>query len=512
MRKLGIAIVGVCLIVLSIALLTENVILVRTHGNSMYPGITTGDLEIVVEQPTYHPGDVVAYHSRELREVVLHRIKAVHGDRYTFRGDHNDFDDPERPTVDQLIGREVIRIPGGGLWLDRLTAPHNLALVAFLLVAGGGTAANRRKRSRKKRPMAQHARSTTVPRWLAGLSPTSAVVVLLTAVISVVGIALSALAWTTAPTTQPRSALQGSQAMLTFSYQAKVPRSPVYEGTTVRAPDPLFRSLVHNVRLSYAYRGRPGTIQLDLELSSANGWHTRLPLQPAVHFDEARTQGQVDLDLDDLSHRAQAAAAVIGIPVEQESVVVVATVRSSDGETFAPRLTFALDPTQFRLASDTPQLEFRDGARPLVGAAGANTVQVAGRSINVWALRVAAGGATAVALSALVSVLLAESRRSGNAGTLIPRKYRGLLLEVEPIITPPGRPVVDVADFAALAKLAGRYGVLVMHWTRSHVQTFVVHDDGVTYRYRIDVTPESASPAEPTAPGSGRSHVPAGLT
>jgi signal peptidase I len=508
MRKLGIAIVGVCLIVLSIALLTESVILVRTHGNSMYPGITTGDLEIVVEQPTYHPGDVVAYHSRELREVVLHRIKAVHGNRYTFRGDHNDFDDPERPEVDQLIGRRVIHIPGGGVWLDRLMAPHHLALAVFVLVAGGGTAANRRQRLRK-RPMAQHARSTTIPRWLAGLPRSSVVAVLLAGVISVTGIALSALAWTTA-TSRPGSALPGSDAMLTFSYQAKVPRSPAYEGTTVRAPDPLFRSLVHTVQLSYAYRGRPGTIRLDVELSSANGWHTRVPLQPAVPFDESRTQGQVDLDLDALSHRARAAAAVIGMPVEQESVVVVATVRSSDGETFAPRLTFALDPTQFRLASDTPQLEFRDGARPLVGAARATTVQVAGRPVDVWALRFLAGGATAVALGVLVSVVLAENRRSGSAASVIPRKYRGLLLEVEPIITPPGRPIVDVAGFNALAKLAGRYGGLVMHWARGHVQTFVVHDDGVTYRYRIDVTPGSASPAEPTAPGSGPSHAPPG--
>jgi len=58
------------------------------------------------------------------------------------------------------------------------------------------------------------------------------------------------------------------------------------------------------------------------------------------------------------------------------------------------------------------------------------------------------------------------------------------LVEVQPLPSPPGRPVVDVVDFPTLAKLAERYGLLVLHWTRSDVDTFVVQDEGVTYRYR----------------------------
>jgi hypothetical protein len=47
-----------------------------------------------------------------------------------------------------------------------------------------------------------------------------------------------------------------------------------------------------------------------------------------------------------------------------------------------------------------------------------------------------------------------------------------------------GRPVVDVTDFATLARLADRYGLLVLHWSRSGVETFVVQDEGTTFRYR----------------------------
>jgi signal peptidase I len=499
MRKFGAAVSGIVLIVLivgSVAVLRGSVALVETHGNSMSPRITTGDLVIVAERSTYHQGEVVAYHSRDLREVVLHRIKAIHGGHYTFRGDHNDFDDAEQPEAGQLIGREMVHIPGGGVWLDRLEAPRTLALVAFMVVVGGGSAANKRKR-RRTRPMAQHARPTTNPRRFAGRSRTSVAVALLATVASLAGIALSGLAWTT-PTTQPGSTSSDSGARLTFSYRAEVPRSAAYQGTTVTAPDPLFRSLVHTVELSYAYTGRPGTIRLDAELSSASGWHTRIPLQQTARFDHASTDGQVELDLDDLWHRAAAAAAVIGVPVDEVSVAVVPTVRSAEGGTFAPRLAFALTPTQLRLASENPELEFRDSAGPVVGAARPNGIEIAGMSMNVSALRVAVGGATAVALSVLVIFVLAGGHRSGNESRISPRNYGGLLLEVEPISSPPGRPIVDVTDFAALSKLARRYGVLVMYWTRSHVRTFVVHDDGVTYRYRVDVTPRSAPQPGPT--------------
>lgn len=49
---------------------------------------------------------------------------------------------------------------------------------------------------------------------------------------------------------------------------------------------------------------------------------------------------------------------------------------------------------------------------------------------------------------------------------------------------PQGRPVIDVTTFPTLAKLAERYGLLVLHWNRSGVETFIVQDENITYRYR----------------------------
>jgi hypothetical protein len=81
--------------------------------------------------------------------------------------------------------------------------------------------------------------------------------------------------------------------------------------------------------------------------------------------------------------------------------------------------------------------------------------------------------------------------------TRIRRRYAALLVAVAPMPHPPGRPVIEVADFATLARLAERYGLLVLHWSRSGVDTFVVQDDATTYRFRTGTVPASSD--APTA-------------
>jgi hypothetical protein len=58
------------------------------------------------------------------------------------------------------------------------------------------------------------------------------------------------------------------------------------------------------------------------------------------------------------------------------------------------------------------------------------------------------------------------------------------MVPVEPMSTPPGRPVVTVTDITTLVKLAERYRLLVLHWERSGIETFVVQDENTTYCFR----------------------------
>jgi hypothetical protein len=80
--------------------------------------------------------------------------------------------------------------------------------------------------------------------------------------------------------------------------------------------------------------------------------------------------------------------------------------------------------------------------------------------------------------------VLGQMPGAASEGAAIRRRYAALLAQVHPMATPPDRPVVEVTEFATLIKLAERYGLLVLHWSRSGVETFVVQYDGTTFRYR----------------------------
>ena len=92
-----------------------------------------------------------------------------------------------------------------------------------------------------------------------------------------------------------------------------------------------------------------------------------------------------------------------------------------------------------------------------------------------------------------IPVIARRTSRLGE-GEASRSRHSSQLVLVEPISTRPGRPVVDVMEIETLVKLAERYGLLILCWTRSGVETFVVQDESTTYRYRA--TTSTSSPVE----------------
>ena len=121
----------------------------------MLPHFHADDLVIVRKARSYREGDVVLYENRELHRPVLHRIVAVRGSRFVIKGDNNDFLDRPHALPGDVRGRLWLHVPGGGRWLRWLRVPLHAsilaALVALLLVGGGGTGVVRR-RERTPRP------------------------------------------------------------------------------------------------------------------------------------------------------------------------------------------------------------------------------------------------------------------------------------------------------------------------------------------------------------------------
>lgn len=501
MRKFCLGFVATLLLAGVLALASGWVAAVGTFGNSMAPRMEAGDLVLITQSPSYEVGDVVAYASADLDQTVLHRVVAVEDGRYTFRGDNNDFDDPEEPTSDQLIGKELLHIPQGQVWIDRLTSPLALAVIAFGLLAVGG-ATTRSLHRRRKRPMAQHAAGPRPTGGLGGVSPRIRTAALIAASITMLGLVLAALSWTR-PATASEAGASPDAARMTFSYSADVPASPAYEGTTVTSPAPLFRRLVEEVALTYTYRGEAARISVAAELSAASGWQTEVPLKRAVTSTGPEHTATINLDLDALAARANAAAAAIAIPAEQVEVTILATVKTTAGRTFKPGLTFVLSPLKLELAAGPSSLTVAESTST-PDEIGAPTLNLIGQHIAISTLRTTSAVLALGGLLALGAIMVLPRLGRNDEHTAIQRQYAALLLQVEPIPSPATRPVVDVVDFPTLARLAERYGLLILHWTRSNIETFIVQDDGITYRYRIPATADE--PAHPTdtnhTPGS----------
>ncbi|HKU11694.1 MAG TPA: signal peptidase I [Sinomonas sp.] len=498
---------------------------VVTQGTSMEPEFHTGDLALIRPAESYAVGDVAAYRSSLLHTVVMHRIVAVQDGRYTFKGDSNAWLDPEHPAAADLVGELAVHVPQGGAWLDRLGSPVAVALGLFVVLATGGTVArtrNRRKRQQRRASMSRHTATRPLPppaglpraaqsrtaqsgaaRAMGALAAQSRAITASALVLGAFGLGLGSWSWG-GPLDQAPAAPGPGPARMAFSYTATVPATPAYDDTTVSAPDPVFRKLANRLEVHYAYQGSPGTVSVTADLSTASGWHASLPLSAPASFTGSAYEGSVQLDLQALDGRAQAAAAATGVPAGTVAVAVTVHVVDLDGTAFQPALRFNLTPLQLSLAGEAKDLVVVDTGAARAGAAVLRTLGVEGWNITAAAARMLSAVLLAVAMLGFAVARAARARGGDDEAAAFRRRHSSMLVAVRPITTAPGRPVIDVASFADLARLAERYGLLVLHWTRSGIETFVVQDEGTTYRYRIGAQ-------DPRPEGSGTQQQPATL-
>jgi signal peptidase len=118
--------------------------LVVVSGHSMDGTYRSGDLLVTWPHDTYRTGDVVVYRVPD-HEVghglrVVHRIIASDDGHYTTQGDNRDTADIWHPTVADVEGRPVLRVPAGGVVMRWLLSPLALALTSglcvYLLIVG----------------------------------------------------------------------------------------------------------------------------------------------------------------------------------------------------------------------------------------------------------------------------------------------------------------------------------------------------------------------------------------
>lgn len=479
----------------AIVLVSGQAAIVITHGVSMNPVYHQGDLVIVARAASYSVGDIAAYELPGKSEVALHRIIGGDESAFVFKGDNNQSVDPLRPRGHDLAGRAVFHIPQGGLWLQTLTSPPVLGLLAFALLAGGGAATTHSRRKRRRAAMSRHINTRSVTRPSLGSLPSSLrISTAIGTILAVAGVALGVLAWS-GPLEEPSTSQIKSGTRMDFSYTADVGQSPAYDGTTANSPEPVFRKLANAADVHFTYHGEPGTVTVTADLSTPAGWHSTVPLDGPSTFTGNDYDGTVLLDLATLEAKALAASAVTGLPAGPLSIALTPAVKTATGAEFRPELKLNLTPLQLALAGAPDTLTVTDTTTTQQTVLAPRMIELNGVGTSAVAARVVSAVLLLAAL-AIGAIILVFARRTtpGDEGTAIRRRYAALLVRVHPMPAPHGRPVIDVTTFPTLAKLAERYGLLVLHWSRSGVETFVVQDENITYRYRAGSDPAQAEP------------------
>lgn len=281
---------------------------------------------------------------------------------------------------------------------------------------------------------------------------------------------------------------------MTFSYSAEVGSSAAYDGTTANSPGPIFRAVADTVDVHYVYAGKPGTIAMAAELPTPSGWRSTVPIEDAEAFTGNTHEGTVQLDLDELEAKAQAAAEETGMPSESVSITLTPQVVTAHSSEFSPALNFSLTDKQLTLLDGEVALTVTDNA--VVSASGEALVTpriVGPDDLGITAAigRLASNVLLLVA-AALGAVTYTLARRTAplDEGESIHRRHKAILVAAHPRDIPHGQEIIDVPSFAELAKLAEGYGAKVLH-THNGVNTLTV-DENTTYRYRIAGEPMEA--------------------
>jgi signal peptidase I len=499
-RLLALALLVACWVVLAPIPLGGPASYAIINGNSMEPLYHRGDLVILHAASDYQIGDIVTYRHPDIGPVI-HRIIGHTGERWIFKGDHNNFIDPYQPVQAELIGRAWVHLPSVGKVLERLRSPLAMALLALALggiIMSTITSDARPYGSRKHGPRPNKARpaATHASGGREGLLTAFAVLAL-------AALALAAFAFTR-PTTRDVADDLTYQQSGAFSYAAAAPPG-LYDAPAVQTGEPIFRNVSKNLTVDFAYRLESqapadfhGTYRLVAQLSMLNGWKRTIELQPKQTFSGGAFATHGVLDLAAVQALIATLEAQTELIRQQYVLAIVPEVRVAGTlagqalqDTFAPRLEFRLDALQLQLLKDghDDQELFTPTKAGLLKhmRAEPNTLALLGLSLTVPNARWIALTVFALALAGMgaVGVPLVRAMQRDEAAR-IQLKYGALMVASAGGVQPAGARIIDLATMADLAKLAEKHGTPILHEAAGLTHRYLVYDAALAYRYQLD--------------------------
>jgi signal peptidase I len=475
---------------------------VTIRGVSMEPLMRKGDLVILQKRSHYEVGDIAAYHSTDIRQVVLHRIIGRDGQRYIVRGDNTQGPDRERPLVSDFVGERWIQLDGMGTWLNKAREPKSAALLAGLavLLAGGSFGATHSRRGRRPKttapPLPRRSRS-------ASASPTLTAGLIACGLLGSLAVLLALAAFSRNASHQVQVPNLWQEKGL-FSYQAHAKPGVAYPSGTVKTGQPVFLKLVRELRVAFDYSASSsekislsGKSSLSATITGDGGqWTRSFTLAAKQSFSGQSVHLAGTLDLAYLHSLMTKLQAITGVPIDSFEVTIAPQIKGSglvaDSKLetdFAPSYKLRLDSnqlvpeTQGASGALTDNAPLRTQTQPGTKSEPAHlalrlfkpTVSEA-RLLALLLLGISAG----LAFLLLVSLKL---RPQLDEPSEIERRFADLLVPIGSVRASWTDPV-EVESIEALVHLAERYDRAILHLIDGGlVHHYIVEEESTIYRY-----------------------------
>ena len=491
---------------------------VSTHGISMEPGFSTGDLAILRPAGSYAVGDVVAYYDESLETIVMHRIVSGDADGFVTQGDNNDWLDKARPADDEILGRLFLRIPQGGKALHALRSPGILVLVAGAAIAVAGVVRTPRGRhtvrSARRRRSASFSMPTRARARQVALG--SGAVATLAAVGGGVVLALPA----SQTDTRTLQVIQQGE----FSYAGEAVPGTTYPSGVIATGDTVWTRLARDLTVSFTntvtgpgLTDLVGAMRLDVVISAADGWSAVVGSGPVVALQDGTATASVAIDPAGAMELLSRHFAEIGATGGAATLTVTPVARTSGtvlGRAFTAGspvgLDFTLDAASLKVGGDPATVLAPSTPWPVeIDEVVPRSLTVLAVSVPIELARIAALGVLAIALVVLAAAAWIGRSSRGDVADQFLIRHADRIVPVASFT--PGPTVIDVSDAESLHRVAERFDTLVLHHAGEDEDVFAVRDVDATYRFVVPGSPDRQR-GKPPVPAPAGVPDPADMT
>lgn len=475
-------------------------------GNSMEPKIHLGDLVLVRERSQYLVGDAVVYRHPGSGH-VFHRIISQDGDSFTLKGDNNSWIDFHQPKEDDIVGKLWLHIPFAGTLINFLRKPINLALLTVVMVATV-TTTSKAKQSRKSKRNQMNRKKDTPPESDKSISSN------LEGIIVMGFLAVGALILGVFAFIRPIEKIADDnidyQHIGILIYQA-ADSQDVYDTDEIQTGEPVFLQLTCDVQLFYSYQlGSAylqdveasqllGNYRITARVSDPNGWNRTIGLAPLTEFTGPGFSAGMDLDLcliGDLIAQMEQKTGThnswYDLQINPEVYVVGSILGRPFEDAFFPKINFQVGELLMRIPRD-----FDGGASDNLTSVQSGVIpgqRMAHNYLNILGLSIPIPAARWISISVFVLSLLSlvwlgwpiyKAWQNGDVSR-IRVQYNPVLVDVQAGSISTNGQAIAVDSFKDLAKMAERYGAMILYEADEDSHKYCVQDGDMMYVYMLE--------------------------